>query len=104
MGFALVMDMKMEEFLSDVRPFKEAILNVSKGSGEMDSVTLTKLEDGSVKVEGSVQATSKSEGEEIYSSLDEELSSTNTLMGYSIMEMKLEKRNIDDEDNNNQPT
>ena len=77
---------------------------MSKGSGEMDSVTLTKLEDGSVKVEGSVQATSKSEGEEIYNNLDEELSSTNTLMGYSIMEMELEKRNIDDEDNNNKPT
>ena len=61
-------------------------------------MTIDVLERGSVRAEGSFQASSSEQGQAIYQDLSAGLKEGNSMMGYSIVESNVTKHNIENEE------
>jgi hypothetical protein len=101
--FGLLFDADIRAFIRAISEFRAFLTSLLSLSIPDDSITLTLLESGSVRVQGSLQARSSAEGQTIFEDLSSKLKEGKSVLGYEIMESEIEKNNIEHEENPSDP-
>jgi hypothetical protein len=93
--FDLLIDAEIQVFLQKISEFRAFLASLLSLTISEDSITLTLLESGSVRVQGNLQAQSSKEGQTIFEDMSSSLQEGKSMMGYQILESQIEKQNIE---------